>query len=236
MNFVEFTWIFLNSWFLRNAWPTHGWTDGRTKPLIELLFATKNCIQILCIKILQNFGVRVNRYNSQMNPYHLRLIDAHIVILLQDVFIKRRVYSCKTNKIISKSKKQGHHQVNSCKKLWILLNLLNFNLIYFDFVEFAILRIFETHWWTKPVVELLFATENSVKEWQTFFHLFPKYIGLRDTIFKATYVLGFVIFAFSMQTKVLTWQQSSDKLGSYSFTDSHIFPILFLITICNVQL
>ena len=41
--FLKFTWIYLNSRFSRNAWPTDQWTDGpthgRTKPLIE--FATK---------------------------------------------------------------------------------------------------------------------------------------------------------------------------------------------------
>ena len=41
VNFVEFTWTYLNSRFSRNAWTTDRRTDVRMKPLIELLFATK---------------------------------------------------------------------------------------------------------------------------------------------------------------------------------------------------
>ena len=45
LNLLEFTWIYSNLRFLRNAWrthgPTHRRTDQRTKPLIDLLFATK---------------------------------------------------------------------------------------------------------------------------------------------------------------------------------------------------
>ena len=60
-------------------------------------------------------------------------------------------------------------QSNNCKKLWILLNLLEFPWIFLN------LRFFEKHlmdpwtdrrtdWqtdqWTKPLIELLFATKN----------------------------------------------------------------------------
>ena len=38
LNFLEFSGIY----FLRNAWRTNGWTNGRTDPLIESFFASVN--------------------------------------------------------------------------------------------------------------------------------------------------------------------------------------------------
>ena len=43
LNFLEFSGIYLNLRFLRNAWWTNGWANGWTKPLIE---SERSCVCI----------------------------------------------------------------------------------------------------------------------------------------------------------------------------------------------